>query len=319
MITTKILSTGSYLPKKIVTNDELAKTVDTSDEWIVARTGIKQRHIASDSEPTSYMAARAAENALLKHSIAKDDIDLIIVATTTPDKTFPSTAALVQKSLDIKKATSFDVQAVCSGFIYALNIANNMMKSGNYRNSLVIGAEKMSSIVNWQDRSTCVLFGDGAGAVVLSADTKASTSGLIESEIHTEASLADILYTDGGVATTRNSGCIVMRGREVFKHGVEKMSASMLTVAKKAQLSLSDISWFVPHQANYRMIEAIAKKLGITATNKFIITLDKHANTSAASIPLALDSASNRFSQGDNIMLTAAGGGFTWGSFLLKY
>ena len=318
MIASRLISSGSYLPQKILTNNELATMVDTSDEWILTRTGITQRHIAADDEFTSHMATKAAKSALDKAGLNKNDIDLIIVATTTPDKTFPSTAAITQANLGIKNAAAFDIQAVCSGFIYALTIADSMIKAGNSKNALVIGAEKMSSILDWKDRTTCVLFGDGAGAVVLSATTTTEQAGIIAHEIFTDGSLNNILHTSGGVATTKNSGYVTMQGREVFRQAVEKISSSMVNLIKKSNLKLSDIDWFVPHQANFRIIDAIAKKLG-TDTDKFIITLGKHANTSAASIPLALDVSCRKFKKGDNILLSAAGGGFTWGSLLLKW
>jgi 3-oxoacyl-[acyl-carrier-protein] synthase III len=318
MKVSQLISTGSYLPQKVVTNQELAKMVDTSNEWILTRTGITQRHIAADNEFTSHMATKAAESALSKAKLSKDDIDLIIVATTTPDKTFPSTAAIIQGNLGIKNAAAFDIQAVCSGFIYALTIANSMIKSGSSKNALVIGAEKMSSVVDWKDRATCVLFGDGAGAVILSATPATDKTGIISHEIFADGSLSNILHTSGGVSSTKEAGHIVMQGREVFRHGVEKMYSSLVSLIKKSNLKLSDIDWFILHQANLRIIDAIAKKLG-ASTDKFILTLSKHANTSAASIPLALDAFCDKFKKGDNILLTAAGGGFTWGSLLLKW
>lgn len=316
MVKSYILSTGSYLPEKIVTNDDLAKVLDTSDEWITTRTGIKQRHIASESEPTSYMAAKAAERAISKAGISKSDIDAIIVATTTPDKTFPSTAAIAQGILGIQNAPAFDIQAVCSGFVYALSIADNMIRAGGYKNILVIGADKMSSIIDWKDRSTAVLFGDGAGAVILSATDE--DRGIIAHEILADGSFCDVLYTSGGTATTGSSGHIIMQGQETYKKAIEKMSEAMESVLKKASMSPSDVSFIVPHQANYRIINSLMNKLNLT-TEKVILTLDKHANNSAATIPMALDLSCEKFQKGDNILLTAAGGGWTWGAALLKW
>lgn len=317
MVKSVILATGFYLPEKVVTNDELAKTIDTSDEWIVTRTGIKQRHIASDAEPTSYMAAMASERAIAKSGVSKNDIDAIIVATTTPDKTFPSTAAITQAILGIKNTAAFDIQAVCSGFVYALSIADNMIRAGGYKNILVIGADKMSSIVDWTDRSTAVLFGDGAGAVVLSATNEAGR-GIIAHEILADGSFSGILHTSGGTGTTKASGHIIMQGQETYKKAIEKMSEAMENVLKKAGMEAKDIDFIVPHQANHRIISSLTSKLGLSA-DKVILTLDKHANNSAATIPLALDLSCDKFKRGDNILLTAAGGGWTWGAVLLNW
>ena len=313
-----VLSTGSYLPKKIVTNHDLAKTIDTSHEWIHTRTGIDERHIAAEGELTSDMAAFAAEKAIEKAQIKREDIDLIIVATTTPDKTFPATAVITQALLKVPNAAAFDIQAVCSGFVYALTIADGMIKAGSAKNALVIGADKMSSIVNWQDRGTCILFGDGAGAVLLTAAPQAEKRGIISHEIFSDGNLANILYTSGGVGANQCAGHVVMEGKEVFKNAVEKMSASMASVVDKVGLTAADIDWVVPHQANVRIINSIAKRLDI-ADDKFVLTVDKHANTSAASIPLALDHACGQFKKNDTILMSAAGGGFTWGSLLLTW
>lgn len=318
MVYSRIASTGSYLPQQIMTNDDLAKLVDTSDEWITTRTGIKQRHIANAEETTSYMAAQAGEKAIKKAGISKNDIDLIIVATTTPDKTFPSTAAIAQATLKIERAAAFDIQAVCSGFIYALAVADSMIKSGNFKNALVIGSEKMSALVDWKDRSTCVLFGDGAGAVVLTSAKEFDRGVILSQEIAADGTLANILCTSGGVSTTKDVGCIMMEGREVFRKAVECMSSSITNLITKHKLTYDDISWIIPHQANVRIINYIAQKLDIDES-KFIVTVDKHANTSAASIPLALDHASSKFKKGSLIVMTAAGGGFTWGSLLLRW
>lgn len=313
-----ITSTGSYLPKKIITNTELSKTVDTSDEWISTRTGIKQRHISEEKETTSYMAAEAAKKAISNSGLSKNDIDLIIVATTTPDSTFPSTACKVQDAIGAGNAAAFDIQAVCSGFLYGLSVADSMIKSGAFKNILLIGADKMSSVVDWKDRSTCVLFGDGAGAFIISSSDKGE-SGIISSKIQSDGSLGKILHTSGGTATTQTAGFVQMEGREVFKHAVQKMTSSMEELLKSHNMTHSDIDWIVPHQANIRIIELIAKKMDLPQ-DKIITTIDKHSNTSAASIPLAIDTAGiSKFKKGDKILLTAAGGGFTWGSILLVW
>jgi 3-oxoacyl-[acyl-carrier-protein] synthase-3 len=318
-----IISTGSYLPKKIMTNYDLEKTLDTSHQWILERTGIIKRHIGDEHETTSYMAIEAAKEALKKVDEKYKKIDAIIVATTTPDKTFPAVATLVQSALQIKDAFAFDVQAVCSGFVYALSLADNMIKTEEANNVLVIGADKMSKIVDWQDRSTCILFADGAGAVIVSAesdDTEGDlkNSGIISKELRSDGSLENILYTDGGVSSTQKSGYVVMKGQEVFKHAIEKMISSSLNVINKAKITTQDINWLIPHQANIRILQSVASKLSINEKN-VIITVDTHANTSAATIPLAMDKHFNKFKRGDYILLTAAGGGFTWGSILLRW
>lgn len=317
-IKSKIIATGSYLPKKIVTNDDLSKKVDTSDEWITERTGIKQRHVADESELTSDLGAKAAKNALKNSELTAKDIDLIIVATTTPDLTFPATATAIQAKIGAKNAFAFDVQAVCSGFVYALNIADNFIKSGQVKNALVIGAETLSRIVNWQDRNTCVLFGDGAGAVILQKTS--GKSGIIASTMHSDGNLNDILKTSGGPSSGKQFGTIEMSGREVFKHAVAKMSSSVIATLKKAKLEPKDIDLLVPHQANLRILNSVAKKLGLN-DEQTVITVQKHANTSAASIPLALDEANkeNKLKKGDIVVLEALGGGLTWGSIVLKW
>lgn len=317
-----IISTGSYLPKKIMTNYDLEKIVDTSHQWILERTGIIKRHIAEEHETTSYMAIAAAKDALHKAEPKYRKIDTIIVATTTPEKTFPAVAAMVQAALKITDAVAFDIQAVCSGFVYALSLADTMIKTGEAHNVLVIGADKMSKIVNWQDRSTCILFADGAGAVlmsgILTTDEEFKNSGIISKEIKSDGSLAHILYTDGGVSSTQTSGHVVMKGQDVFKHAIDKMVSSSLNVLEKAKISKETLNWLIPHQANIRILQAVAKKLAID--EKIVITtVDTHANTSAATIPLAMDKYFNRFKRGDYILLTAAGGGFTWGSILLQW
>jgi 3-oxoacyl-[acyl-carrier-protein] synthase III len=316
-ILSAVTSTGSYLPKKTVTNDDLAKTLNTSDEWIFTRTGIKTRHISDETETTAIMAANAGKQALKKNKkIIASDIEGIIVATTTPDMTFPSVAAKVQALLNIKSAFAFDIQAICSGFLYALHVANSLIKSGTAKNILVIGSERMSKILNWEDRSTCVLFGDGAGAVILSAQK--GKIGIIDSQIKTDGTLENILYTTGGTSTTQTAGHLVMEGKEVFKHAVEKMISTSKDLLKKNNQTASDIKWIVPHQANHRIMLAVTKKLG-TSQEKLISTIDKHANTSAASIPIALDINNAKFKQGDLILLIAAGAGFTWGSALIRW
>jgi len=319
MLKSYIKSVGGYLPSKIVTNEELSKTVDTSDEWIFTRTGISQRHIAEKNELTSDMCCKAAKVAIKNAAINANDIDLIIVATTTPDLTFPSTAALTQKKLGIdNNCPAFDIQAVCSGFLYALSIADSLIKAEKYRNALVIGADKMSSIVDWSDRGTCVLFGDGAGAVILSSSNSTLESGILDFDLKANGSLDEILYTDGGISANNKSGVVKMNGKEVFRHAVDKMSGSLLKIMERNSLCIEDIAYIVPHQANMRIIGAIAKKLELDE-DKAITTVNKHSNTSAASIPLALYENYTRFKRGDVILMTAAGGGFTWGSVLLKW
>jgi 3-oxoacyl-[acyl-carrier-protein] synthase-3 len=312
-----ISGVGGYLPSKIVTNDDLSKFLDTSDEWIYSRTGMSQRHIAHENETTSDMSAQAAKIAIQNAKIQPKDIDLIIVATTTPDKTFPSVAAITQAKLGIKDCAAFDIQAVCSGFIYALSVADGLIKTGNYNNALVIGADKMSSLLDWADRSTCVLFGDGAGAVILSKSSS-KKSGIVDSTIHADGSLEEILYTSGGVATNQKTGVVKMNGKEVYRHAIEKMSSSIIGIMKKHNIKNEDIDFVVPHQANIRIIQSIATKLGI-AENKTIITVKNHSNTSAATIPLALFENYHKFKRGNYIILTAAGGGFTWGSVLMRW
>lgn len=315
----KISATGSYLPAKIISNSELAKSVDTSDAWIVERTGIKQRHIAAAEELTSDIAVKAALKALTQGKISADEIDLIIVATTTPDLTFPATATTVQAKLGAKNAFAFDMQAVCSGFVFALATADNFIKSGQVKNALVIGAETLSRIVDWNDRNTCVLFGDGAGAVLLQA-TSEENRGILASDLHSDGTLNELLKTSGGPSSNQKSGFIEMAGKEVFKHAVEKMSKSVLSVLDKAGLGIKDIDLLVPHQANARILNAVATRLELDET-KVILTVQNHANTSAASIPLALDQANleGKIKKGDVVVLEALGGGLTWGSVVLRW
>ncbi len=317
-IRSKIISTGSYLPEKIMTNSDLEKIVDTSDEWIFQRSGIKQRHIAAKDQSTSDMAIDAARNALDQANINPNSIDGIIVATTTPDQTFPSVAVRVQAGLDIPVGVAFDVQAVCTGFVYALSVADNFIKAGQLKRILVIGAEKMSSILNWEDRTTCVLFGDGAGAVILEAQNSDDT-GILSTHLYADGGLKDILYTDGGVSTTGESGHIVMHGREVFKHAVNLMADAVRAALDENNLNAKDIDWLVPHQANIRIIEATAKKLSLPM-ERVIVTVQNHGNTSAASIPLAFDQAmrAGEINEGDLVLFEALGGGLTWGSALVR-
>ncbi|WP_341823346.1 beta-ketoacyl-ACP synthase III [Wolbachia endosymbiont (group A) of Agelastica alni] len=313
-----ILSTGSYLPRKMLSNNEIASIVETSDEWIRQRTGIVQRHIADEGELTSDLAVNAAKSAIEKAKISVDEIDLIIVATTTPDKTLPSCATIVQSKLKCKNAFSFDVQAACSGFIYAVTVADSLIKSNNrIKYALVIGAEIMSRIVDWEDRSTCVLFGDGAGAVIIKSEM--GSSGIISTNLNSDGNV-DILCTNGGTSSTDDSGKICMNGREVFKHAVDKLTASVEETLRCNNLKITDIDWLIPHQANIRIIEAVVKKLDFPI-EKVINTVDKHANTSAASIPLALDYAiqESKIKSGNLVLLIAIGAGLTWGSVLLRY
>ncbi|MGL9725311.1 MAG: beta-ketoacyl-ACP synthase III [Wolbachia sp.] len=314
-----ILSAGSYLPKKTLSNNEIASIVDTSDEWIRQRTGIVQRHIADEGELTSDLAVNAARNAIKKAKISVEEIGLIIVATTTSDKTFPSCATIVQNKLKCKNAFAFDVQAACSGFIYAVTVADSLIQSNDrIRYVLVIGAEIMSRIVNWEDRSTCVLVGDGAGAVVMKSEM-GKKSGIVSISLHSDGNV-DVLYTSGGVSSTGNSGKICMNGREVFKYAVDKLTASVEKALRCNNFKITDIDWLIPHQANIRIIEAVVKKLDFPI-EQVINTLDKHANTSAASIPLALDYAiqESKIKSGNLVLLISIGAGLTWGYVLLRY
>ncbi len=321
----RLLGTGSALPPRIVTNAELAQRVDTSDEWIVARTGIRQRHIAGEGETTASLAIQAAEAALADAGIEADTIDLIVLATATPDNTFPATATKVQNALGCNGCVAFDVAAVCSGFLYALATADSLLKTSGAKRALVIGAETFSRILDWEDRTTCVLFGDGAGAAVLEApDANAQAGdpdapGIIATRLHADGAQHDLLYVDGGPSTTQTVGHLRMKGPEVFRHAVVNLSQVLKEVLDDAGLCSADIDWVVPHQANARILDATARKLGIPA-QKVIVTVDRHANTSAASVPLALDAArrDGRIKPGDLVMLEAMGGGFTWGASLLR-
>tara|TARA_B100001059_G_scaffold234270_1_gene276377 strand:+ start:725 stop:1696 length:972 start_codon:yes stop_codon:yes gene_type:complete len=313
---------GAYLPKKKFSNEDLTKFIETSDEWISKRSGIKFRHFVSENETTSDMAVNAGLNAIKHSQINKENIDLIIIATTTPDNTFPATATLVQKKIGIK-AVSFDVQAVCAGFVFAVSIAKSMMLDSHYNNCLVIGADAMSKILDWTDRSTSVLFGDGAGAVVLqkfdNTNGKLDDWGLLSNVIHSDGNFYDLLKTNGGVSSNQKTGFIEMSGKEVFKHAVDKLSLSLEEVLKLSNKTISELDWLVPHQANQRIISAVAEKLKFN-TQKIISTVKNHGNTSAASIPLALENAisSNKIKNGNLIGFQAIGGGLSWGASIIR-
>lgn len=321
MTFSRIIGTGSFLPEKIMTNADLEKIIDTTDEWIQARTGIQQRHIAVENQFTSDLAEQAARRAIKAAGIAVTDIDLIIVATTTPDQVFPSTACLLQEKLGIKRIPAFDIQAVCSGFIFALDMADKYIRCGQAKHVLIVGAETMSRILDWSDRRTCVLFGDGAGAAVLKADNEA---GLITSHIHSDGRYKDLLCVPSGVSKNyqdvqSGEAYLTMEGGEVFRWAVTELGDIVTSTLKDAGISVDELDWLVPHQANIRIINAVGKRAGIDPS-KVVITVQKHGNTSAASVPLALDLAvrDGRIQTGQNVLLEAFGGGFTWGSALLK-
>ncbi|RDV01341.1 beta-ketoacyl-ACP synthase III [Undibacter mobilis] len=318
-----ILGCGSYLPARILSNDELAKSVDTTDEWIVQRTGIRERHIAAPGELTSDLATHAARSALAHAHVEADTIDLIILATATPDQTFPATAVTVQNNLGISQGVAFDLQAVCSGFVFALSVADSMLKAGAHKRALVIGAETFSRILDWTDRTTCVLFGDGAGAVVMELQDQPGTNadrGLLTAHLRSDGKHRSKLYVDGGPSSTQTVGHLRMEGREVFKHAVAMITDVIEDAFAATGTTAADIDWFVPHQANKRIIDGSAHKLGISP-EKVVLTVDRHGNTSAASIPLALADAiaDRRIKRGNLILLEAMGGGFTWGSALLRW
>ena len=321
MIRAVIKGTGSALPATVMTNAELAAKVDTSDEWIVERTGIRQRHIAGEGESTSTLAADAARKALESAGIEASEIDLIVLATATPDHTFPATATQVQAMLGCKPGgVAFDVAAVCSGFLYALATADSLLKTGMGNKALVIGAETFSKLLDWEDRGTCVLFGDGAGAVVLAAeDVPEDGPGILATRLHADGAHKDMLFVDGGPATTGTVGKLRMKGREVFRHAVVNLAEVLTEVLDDTGLSAADLDWVVPHQANARILDATARKLGLSP-DKVVVTVDRHANTSAASVPLALDVAvrDGRIKSGDLVMFEAMGGGFTWGASLVR-
>ncbi|HEY3920250.1 MAG TPA: beta-ketoacyl-ACP synthase III [Stellaceae bacterium] len=319
----QVLGCGGYLPERVVTNSDLAKTLDTSDAWIVQRTGIRERRIAAPGEKTSDLALQAARRALAVAGIGPDEIDLIVLATSTPDNTFPATAARVQAALGIKHGAAFDVQAVCTGFIYALATADNFLRSGQARTALVIGAETFSRILDWEDRGTCVLFGDGAGALVLRgvpSAGSASERGVLSTHLHTDGCGYDLLYVDGGVSTTGTTGFLRMEGKEVFKQAVLRLAEVVDEALAANGLRAGDVDWLVPHQANRRIIDAMGKKLGLAA-EKVVVTIDRHANTSAASVPLALAEAvgDGRIRPGQLVLLEAMGGGLTWGAGLVRW
>lgn len=323
MIRSRLIGCGSYLPERIITNDELAKRVATSDEWIQQRSGIRQRHVAAEGEFTSHLALHASREALADAGLTANDLDLIVLATSTPDETFPATATTVQNELGMHHGAAFDIQAVCSGFVFALATADNFIKTGMAKRALVIGAETFSRILDWEDRATCVLFGDGAGAVVMEAgvgDGTAQDRGVLSNHLHTDGRHHDLLYVDGGPSTTRTAGHIRMEGREVFKHAVVNLSEVVAEALTANGLTPDDIDWLIPHQANRRIIEGTGRKLGLSP-DKVVITVDRHANTSAASIPLALVEAvrDGRIRQGDLLLLEAMGGGFAWGASLVRW
>jgi 3-oxoacyl-[acyl-carrier-protein] synthase-3 len=313
-----VAGVGSALPRREVTNDELAKTVDTTDEWIVERTGIRSRFIAADGETTGSLATEAARRALEHAGVDAREIGLIVLATATPDQTFPSTATKVQAALGIDDCIAFDVHAVCTGFLYALSVADSMLRSGSASKALVIGAETFSRILDWEDRATCVLFGDGAGALVLSAEQ--TDGGILATRLHADGRHNDLLFVDGGPSTTGTVGKLRMKGREVFRHAVVNLASVLNEVLESAGLTAGQVDWVVPHQANARILDATAKKLGLPA-EKIVVTVDRHANTSAASVPLAFDTAvrDGRIERGDIVVLEAMGGGFTWGAAALRY
>jgi 3-oxoacyl-[acyl-carrier-protein] synthase-3 len=313
-----VLGVGSALPQRRISNEELAKTVETTDAWIVERTGIRSRYVAGEGETTASLATDAARRALEQAGVDAADIDLIVLATATPDQTFPSSATKVQAALGIDDCIAFDVHAVCTGFLYALSVADSMLRSGNAAKALVIGAETFSRILDWEDRATCVLFGDGAGALVLGAEE--TEGGILATRLHADGRHNDLLFVDGGPSTTGTVGKLRMKGREVFRHAVVNLAGVMGEVLEAAGLTTADVDWVVPHQANARILDATARKLGLAA-EKIVVTVDEHANTSAASVPLALDTAvrDGRIKRGDVVVLEAMGGGFTWGAAALSY
>jgi 3-oxoacyl-[acyl-carrier-protein] synthase III len=323
IIRSVIRGVGGYLPRRVMTNADLARLVDTSDEWIVERTGIHQRHIAEDDELTSDLGIAASRQALVRSGIDPVDIDLIVCATATPDRTFPATAVRIQAGLGITKGAAFDVQAVCSGFIYGLAIADNFIKAGQSKRALVVGAETFSRILDWKDRGTCVLFGDGAGAIVLEAQSQLGTRedrGILATRIRSDGRFEDLLYVDGGPGSTKTTGYLRMNGREVFRHAVQKISSVIEETLVSSGYAPDEIDLYVPHQANKRILDGIGKRLGIPP-GKVMVTLAKHGNTSAASVPLALNQAfeEHRLREGGLVLMEAMGGGFTWGAVLARW
>ena len=314
---------GAYLPSHVMTNDDLACKIDTSDEWITSRTGIKQRHLVADGEKTSDLALSAARAAIKDAELEPDDIDMIVLATTTPDETFPATATMVQARLGMTRGFAFDVQAVCSGFIFALAMANSYLITRQARTALVVGAETFSKLLDWHDRTTCVLFGDGAGAVVLAREDGAGTNadrGILAAKLRSDGRMHDALYVDGGPGSTQSTGHVRMQGREVFRHAVTNLADIITEVLDETGMRVSDVDWIVPHQANKRILDGTAKRLGLDPA-KVIVTVDRHANTSAASVPLALAEAvgDGRIKRGDLVIMEAMGGGFTWGACLTRW
>ncbi|MTJ80767.1 MAG: ketoacyl-ACP synthase III [Telmatospirillum sp.] len=319
----RIVGVGAFLPERVLTNDELARQVDTTDAWIVERTGIRQRHIVSESQRTSDLAIGAAERALAAAGLSGRDLDLIVLATATPDNTFPATATRVQAALGMTRGAAFDVQAVCSGFLYAISVADNFIKAGQVRTALVIGAETFSRILDWNDRGTCVLFGDGAGAVVLRAEEGRgdnSDYGILSTHLHSDGRHYNLLHVDGGPSSTQTVGHLRMEGREVFRHAVVNLASVVQEALDANGFKPTDLDWIVPHQANRRIIEGTARKLGL-GLDKVVISVDRHANTSAASVPLALAEAvgDGRIRPGQLVLLEAMGGGFTWGAALVRF
>ena len=323
MIRSHILGCGAYLPKTILTNHDLAKRVDTSDEWITARTGIRQRHVVAPGEKTSDLAVEAARAALVHAGVTADELDTIVCATTTPDETFPATATVIQARLGMKRGAAFDVQAVCSGFIFGLAVVDSFIRSGLAKTVLLVGAECMTRLLDWNDRVTCVLFGDGAGAVVLRAGEGAGNNadrGVLNTKLFSDGSMHDHLFVDGGPSSTQTTGHLRMHGKEVFRHAITNIAAAIVASLDEAKIGVADVDWFVPHQANQRILDGTAKKLGISP-EKVISTVATQGNTSAASVPLALATgvADGRIKPGDLVLLEAMGGGFTWGSALLRW
>ena len=310
---------GAFLPQKVVTNDDLSLIVDTTDEWVFRRTGIKQRCLIQDGESTCDMAVKAAQDAIDDAGISVDDVDLIVVATSTPDKTLPSCAMMVQGQLGCRRAFAFDINAACSGFVYSISIVDSLIRTGQVNTALLIGAESMSKIVDWSDRSTCVLFGDGAGACVFRGEEGDPSRGIESTILLADGSLSDILYTDGGVSTTGSAGCIRMKGTVLFEHAIVNLSSSISSLLERNSISISAIDWFVPHQANIRIVDMVAKKLGIPH-EKVILSIENHANTSAASIPLAMRDAkrAGKLLPGQLVLLAAIGAGITWGASLIR-
>lgn len=323
IIRSVVAGVGSYLPEKTVTNDDLSKFVDTSDEWITERSGIRQRHMAAEGELTSDLALAAAKAALADARMDAQDIDLIVMATTTPDNTFPATATTVQAELGIHHGAAFDIQAVCSGFVYAVSVADNFLKAGQFKNALVIGAETFSRLLDWEDRTTCVLFGDGAGAIVLTAGEGEGTiadRGVLTAHLHSDGRHKEKLYVDGGPSSTQTVGHVRMVGKDVFRHAVVNIADVISEALDATGLTIDDIDWFVPHQANKRILDGTAKRIGLP-NEKVVMTVAQHGNTSAASVPLALDTAvkDGRIKKGDLVLLEAMGGGFTWASALIRW